>query len=218
MWILSKSIYQMRIPVFITSFLLGFYLLQYFTGIKELTSWKGSTDLFASIVVGIISFFAVFLGVTNQIRQLSRQWKEPLSKKKGGNMIILGTFALFSLVAIFQGQSSTLYQLLYQYIPGYVTFNGLSGYYDLYLMLRLIRFDDIYIVFYYLVVVARFLRDITVVSYYFTPIFSLMEWFKFVPHTASYMGTQFAAGIGLVILGIRALVGKEPGLIELEKV
>lgn len=208
----------MRIPVFITSFFIGFYLLQYFIGTAPLTGMKSTFDLSSSVIVGVAGFFAIFLGVTNQIRQLSRQWKEPLSKKKFGNMAILGTFIVFSVVAIFQGQASRTYQLLYQYIPGYVTFNGLSGYWDLYLMLRLIRFDDIYIILYYVTVIFRFAHDITVVSYYFTPIYNLIEWVKYIPHSGSYMGTQFAAGVGLVILGVRALLGKEPGLIELEKV
>jgi hypothetical protein len=33
---------------------------------------------------------------------------------------------------------------------------------------------------------------------------------------ASNRGVMIAAGIGIVILSVRALVGKEPGLVEME--
>ena len=60
------------------------------------------------------------------------------------------------------------------------------------------------------------LREMGAVVAYIPQFEVIGDWIMKVPYTASNRGAMIAAGIGVVVLAIRALVGREPGLIEME--
>jgi hypothetical protein len=62
------------------------------------------------------------------------------------------------------------------------------------------------------------LREMATVVVFFPQIEAIGDWIMKTPYMASNRGVMIAAGIGIVILAVRALVGKEPGLIEMEVV
>jgi hypothetical protein len=62
------------------------------------------------------------------------------------------------------------------------------------------------------------LREMASVVVFFPQIEAIGDWIMKTPYMASNRGVMIAAGIGIVILAVRALVGKEPGLIEMEVV
>jgi len=215
---MSKATYQMKIPVFIVSVLMGIYLVEQFTKMTALTNVKKQLDLWGTIILATVFLFGYTFSVIGRVRSLNKARHNPFNKTTFASVVVLVVFAIFVLVILTQGISSRMYSLLYQYLPGYVTPTGFHGYYDLYLLYRLFRFSDIYVILYFGVVIFRFLTDISVVSYYFPILYDMRQWIEYVPHNAAYQATLFAGGVGLIILGVRALVGREPGLIELEKV
>lgn len=215
---MSKATYQMKIPVFIVSVIMGIYLVEQFTKITVITNVKKQLDLWGTVILATVFLFGYVFSVVGRIRSLNKARSTPFNKTTFANIVVMAIFVIFVLVIMTQGISSRLYSLLYQYLPGYVTPTGFHGYYDLYLLYRLFRFSDIYVILYFGVVLFRFLTDIGVVSYYVPALWNARQWIEYVPANAAYQATTLAGAVGLVILGVRALVGREPGLIELEKV
>jgi hypothetical protein len=47
-------------------------------------------------------------------------------------------------------------------------------------------------------------------------IFTIGDWARTVPYAAVQQAASAAAGVGGILLGVRAHIGKEPGLVEME--
>jgi hypothetical protein len=208
----------MRIPIFIVSVLVGIYVVEEFFNAPFLSPIKTGLDNWGSIILAVAAIFGYFFMVTNRIRRLGRQVQQPWSKETFANAVVLIMFFIFAILAFIETTAGPNYSMLFSYLPGYVTPTGFHGYFGLYTLYRLVRYDDMYTLLYFGTFAFKSFAAIGVVQFYIPAIYSLYQWIRYVPYNATFMGTLAAGGIGMVILGIRAIIGREPGLIELEKV
>lgn len=222
----SKRLYQKTIATFLISFLIGIVLLEYFVDYKPLKTFVDNTVQWGTIISALSGVMALAFLVTNNVRGLSRNIsaeKRDL-KRLVGNAIFLGVYVMYIALGISdpkleQGTNFTLLFITTTalisigiYSMGEINASWMS-------ILRLSNMNTLetYVLFAGFLI-RSLVRPATTTVFYaiFPNLVVVQDWLQYVPYGAVMRATNAAAGIGGIVLGIRALALKEPGLVEME--
>jgi len=223
---MSRRFYQRTVPLFIVSVLTGIFIADYFAGYgpafkegpltpltKELTTWGTIISLF-------ILLFANVAMLMMHFRTLVRGRVH--RKEMFRSVSFVGSAAFFVILAFASGPKLTsgdLYLLVWVAVYGTMGLGIAIGHHTFFTWHAMKRLrgaaspDTIALLVSTILSLFLYTTAVTAVTPHFD---AAANWIKGIPNTASQRAALAAAAVGGIILGVRALVGREPGLIEAE--
>lgn len=218
---MSKRVYQRQIPLLLVSIITGIFIAEYFLVNAPLTALKNELTTWGTIISLFILLFGNIVLLVSNIRRLGQRERVP-AKEYFRSVVLIGTVVFFSILAFASGPKLTsgpLYLLVWVNTYGIIGVGiglGTHTFFTWHAIKRIITLRSfevaivlvttIFSLFMYMtsaVAVAPWLGDFA-------------NWIKGIPNTAAQRAALLAAAVGGIVLGIRALVGKETGLIEAE--
>ncbi|MEM2922391.1 MAG: hypothetical protein QXF26_08770 [Candidatus Bathyarchaeia archaeon] len=218
---LTKRVYQFQIPLFLVSVIAGIIIAEYFTMIPTLTALKDELTLWGTIVAAFTLMFAFTVLLWSNIRRSVRRGERLRDRVR--SLVLLAIFIVFSIVALSDPvklTGSEMFSLLYTNTIGLASYGMLIGMHLVFTWAAIKKMQvlpniETFIMFVFFVF-EIFAEAMTVMPALWSPFGDIGVWIKTVPNMVGQRAAVAAAGIGGVILALRALVWREPGLIELE--
>jgi len=215
--LLSRRIYQRQVPIFLVSVLTTVIVIEYFVvPYPPLKAVREELTLWASIIFNFAAIFGYTTLVLNHARQIiERKRARPFYS----SAVKLGTLAAFGLLGLLSpgGAAGSQYTTLYMYIVGYAAAGMYTAWvHHPYNVYRFFRLSSVQSTIMFLAWLFTVFRELSVIIAIYPPLYDIGTWVEAVPNTAVQRAALAAAGVGTLILGVRAIVGKEPGLIEME--
>ena len=215
---MSKRVYQRSLPTVILSIVALVLVVEYFSApyepLMSLTDMLLRWGVIVSVCMTLFGFAIITL---NHVRVLIRAERTRATYRSSVMMITLISFLIVGLG--FPGDvSSAQFSALYAatVIAIMVALEGMGGLYQLWIPYRMLRFRSLEAALLITTFLLAVLWNTPHAAVTFPPFVTIGEWLGNVPHTAASRGAVLCAAVGATILGIRALLGREPGLIELE--
>jgi hypothetical protein len=221
----SKSFYQRSIPLFIVSLLVGIYIADYFAGYEgktggPLTPLTSELNTWGTIISLFILLFSNVVLLAMHFRTAARE--RVRRKELFRSVSFIGSAAFFVILAFASGPKLTSgpqYTLVWTAVYGTMGLGIAIGHHTFFTWHAMRRLRGVTsadgIALLVSTVLSLFLYTTAV-----TPVFpqfdAIANWIKGIPNTAAQRSALAAAAVGGIILGVRALVWKEPGLIERE--
>ena len=216
---MSKLVYQRQIPLFIISAITALFVVEYFLApIGLLTALHDELLTWSVVIAGVTMLYAQVMLMMGHARRLiefkaSRKWLFCSG-------VFYASFALFLVLGISSPETVsaplfvTMYGLLITRVAEGINTCGWPAQINaVFRMFRITSLESLVIVSVYFL---TWLRNLTVVTVYIPDFIPLHAWIGDVPYAAAQRAALMGAAVSTVIIGIRALVGKEPGLMELE--
>jgi len=215
---MSRRIYQRIFPLFIVSLVTGLLIAEYFISFDPLTSLKNELSLWGVIVTTCTMIFANVALVWGNLRTLRRKAS---SKEIFNSVVFLGITLLFLALGLYDPGMTSGKMFLAVYVPTmgligtviWINANIFFGWAAIQRMARIRTPEAAVLLLSFLFTVFY---SMTILLAIWPPFNSIGEWIATVPNMAVQRGALGAAAVGGIVLGIRALVGKEPGLVEME--
>lgn len=218
--VMSRRFYQRTIPIFIVSVLTGIFIAEYFVSYEplrslkeELTTWSTIISLFVLLYGNVVVF------IMNSRRLATRRTR---GKDMFKSVCFIGSAAFFAIIAFASGPkftSGALFTLVWTVIYGTMGIGialGSHTFFTWHAIRRLISVTSLDAIVLLVSTVFSLFSYMTSLSVVFPQLLAIADWIKAIPNTASQRSALAAAAVGGIILGVRAIVGKEPGLIERE--
>jgi hypothetical protein len=220
---ISKLLYQRRIPTFLVSIVAGIFIVEYFLPYnvpladltKELTLW-GTILYSCSLLYGIT--ILVMTMIRRAIRR--RSGKFTGFRAVAMSATCLGTAVVFTILALATGgTTSTTFRFWYTYIIAYAA----GGFYSAwvhhpYNSYRYFRFTSIASSMMFIAWLFISFRELSFFVALWPTFYDIGTWIETVPNTAAQRAMLATTGLGAIVIGIRAILGREPGMIEVEAV
>jgi hypothetical protein len=216
--LMSKRLYQFQIPLFIVSFLTGLLIIQYFFSWKPLDDVAKGLNVWSSLVTGMTLLYASFVLTLMNIRTVMRRrsFKEVFRSASYLGFLVVMLALGFSSPQLTSG---TLFRNVYTPITALigacVWFNSETGLIWASIQ-RLSVINSFDVALLWITAIITALRNLTAITAVYPPINDLGIWIYMVPDRTARNAATAAAAIGAVVLALRALIGKEPGLVEME--
>jgi hypothetical protein len=199
------------------SVIAGIFIIEYFvpagTVFSDITS---ELSLWGSTITSLVLIY----GYTALALMLMRRLQARKTVKYTINAAVtLGWAAIFLIfgLALPGGTSGDTYQLLYLYLVAYAGGGqNASWIHHPYNAYRYFRFTSIEATTMFLSFLALVCRELSALVAIFPPFYQIGSWVESVPNAAVQRVVLMTSAVGACILAVRALVGKEPGLIEAE--
>jgi hypothetical protein len=196
--------------------LIGFLLIQHFIPTAELTAVYSEATKWIVIVcyfAGLVAMFSLIVSRSSRI--IKNVGINETTLRDGVFFIAFFVFAGVYL-AFGSGSSSMtwLNVIILSTISAAVTAH--RAFYYLIWGYRRLRFGNMYTIMLAIGGLTWCLKEAPAFVIAFPQISEISYWVWTVPATAATRGALIASAIGAVSLGLRALVGKEPALVEAE--
>lgn len=215
---ISRRLYQRQIPIFLVAVIAGIFLVEYFVvPIKELTAVKN--ELLAWSVN--MSAFALIFGQFMLIARYGRILRARSDRRRIlESVVFFGSFAVLGILGLVDPKnvSGDLFNLWYSAIIVQFAFGLGNSQWPVqvnavFRMFKVTSPETLVIVSVYVITLLRFLSVFTANVPAINPVF---DWIVAIPHSAANRAALIGAGVGAIVVGMRALIGKEPGLMEYE--
>jgi hypothetical protein len=215
---LSRRVYQRQIPLFIVSVFAGILLILYFLTPSDASkAISGEIQQWGVILSTVTMIYASITIMVMHLRRLAERKEN--TRMLFNSSVMVGSFVMLMAIGLFApgGMTGPLMDAVTTYILGYIYAGILTDWayhpYTSYRRFRLTSAEATIMFISFLFVVLRNMTAVVVVAPF---IANVGDWIAAVPAMATMRAALAAAGIGQLILGIRGLVQREPGLIELE--
>jgi hypothetical protein len=205
------------VPVFLVSVLTTVIVIEYFVvKYPPLTAAKDELLLWGAIIYSFVMLFGYTMLILHHLRQMRERGRGRLAYLSGIKLGTLGAFVLLGLLSP-GGADGSQYRTLYSYIVGYAAAGMYTAWvHHPYNVYRFFRPTSVQSTIMFLTWLFLVFRELSVIVAVYPPLYDIGTWIESVPNAAAQRAALAAAGVGTLILGVRAIVGKEPGLIEME--
>jgi hypothetical protein len=220
---MSKIVYQRTLPTFIVSIIAGIFIVEYFAPTfvplqdltTELTLW-GTILYSCSLLYGIVILIMTMLRRAQQ----RRSGKFTGWRAVAMSATCLGTALIYTLIALGTGgTTSVTFRFWYTFIIAYAAGGMYTAWvHHPYNSYRYFRFNSVESGLMFLCWLFISFRELSSIVAVWPPFYDIGTWIEGVPNTAAQRAMLATTGLGAIVLGIRALVGREPGMIEVEAV
>jgi hypothetical protein len=215
---ISRRMYQRTVPIFLVSILAGIFLVEYFIAYEPLTGLTGELSVWGSIITAGTVLFGNVAVILIKGRQLSG---ERTSKETFDIVVFLGAVALFVILGLSNPDTISSETFLLLYTPtmsmmSTTLWTNAHLYYVWATIQRLVRVRSLELFVLALATVLLIFYN-TPVTVTVVPQFNpIGEWIVTVLNKAVQRATAACLAVGGIVIMVRALAGKEPGLIEME--
>ena len=216
---MTRRTYQRTIPIFIVAFLIGIFLVEYFIAYEPLTGLTDELSLWGVIITAGTALFGNVALIIVKGRSLMARPKT--TKELFDILVFLGVVVIFVVLGVVdpEGINGPLFLALYTptlSMMGTTLWTNAHLYYTWAVIQRLVRVRTLEV--FVLAVSCMFLifynTPVTIVAVpQFHPI---GEWIVTVLNKAVQRATAATIAVGGIVTVVRAIIGKEPGLIEME--
>jgi len=218
---MSKRIYQRSIPIFLISVIATFMVVNYFIALPTFANEiVNELYLWGIIITTVVKLygFAILLGFT--LKALVDRKSE--LKKRYHSGVLIASFCAYLILGLITPNRELGPFFRSIYIPTLARVGGavwaggnIKGiiYGTKYTFSRVRTFTGGLFFITWLLITAR---DTSALVGFFPPFLTVGNWITNVPVAAGYRASFIAMGVGTIVLGLRAIVGKEQGLIEME--
>lgn len=218
-YVISKRIYQFQIPLFLVSFIVGILIVEYFTAYAPFTSVKAELQNWASIIGSLAILYASILVTASSIRTVIRRKMSRREVLK--SVVFLCSLAFFLIYGMSDPRliSGTKFLLVYNLTMGvmgsmvWVNANTWACWAGIHSLSRIRSIEALTVWF---VTLLMLLGGMTGLVALWPRLNDIYIWIMMYGDPAARLAAVAAAGVGGIILGIRAIIGKEPGLVEVE--
>jgi hypothetical protein len=199
-------------------------MIQYFVSWQPLDVVRGATLQWSNIISLFIWIYATVLLIANNVRRIvmgrarastHRDWYE--------SIIIIVTFGIFIALGFTEPgklDQSALFTTYYTILIGaiYLGSEATGITHTTYNIWRRIVTSSLTpeILAFLFVFFFKTMRQMSLVVWAVPQVAIIGDWISLAPFTSSYRAITLGAAIGTLVLSIRALVGREAGLIEAE--
>jgi len=220
----TRRIYQRQIPIILVSAIATLIIIEYFTvPPKAVTPYevtvraaKDELGLWSSIVYNFVLAFGYLTLVVNHGRRVMEAKR---SRRTYLSALLLGAVVAFLILGFASpgGFTGAQYTDLYKYLVIYAGAGMYSAWvHHPYNCYRYFRFTSTYSTLFFITWLFVVFRELPVIVSIYPPLYDVGTWIETVVNASAQRAALAAAGVGTIILGVRGLVGKEPGLIEME--
>jgi hypothetical protein len=216
---MSKRIYQFTIPLYLVSVISGLLIADYFLVVPALADFSTQIGKWGSILSAFAIIYASVVLTATRIQVLAAQKSR---KDVFRSVVYLITFFGFAALALTDTTLLTsssafidVYSPTMSQVGMMVWVSGPS-YNNWMRMRKLSRIQSLEALVLWIFSILRGMYGLTVITANAPIIFTIGDWARTVPYAAVQQAASAAAGVGGILLGVRALVGKEPGLVEME--
>jgi predicted neutral ceramidase superfamily lipid hydrolase len=211
----SKRVYQRTTPLFMVSVFAGIVIATYFLPVEPLKSVTNELIQWGSILVGWTVFFSVVTSLIFLGRQVGKGFKYTYNSL----LVFLILIVLLAVAFGYPGYGSgPLYTQIFNVVVGN-TFTALQGVLTFNLIVgayRAMKARSIEATVLMLAGLSWLAASVPVGPALLPVITPIGEFFTYQVNTAGARGPLIAASIGALVLVIRAIMTKEPSVIELE--
>jgi hypothetical protein len=217
--ILSKRVYQRVIPTFLVSVLAGILMVMYFFVpskidplTPEITQW-GSICTSASFIFGYVS-----VPVLHIRRLIARKASRKLLF--GSAICLISFFTLLGIIYLSPGgKTGYLYSKWVFYLISFVYLGmQVDWAWHPYTSFRVMRITSVESGLFVVSWILSVLSQLPVWTYLVPPVAVIGDWIGRIPTTAAMRAGLACSGVSSVVLFVRAIPGREPGLIEVEAI
>jgi len=219
----TKRVYQRTIPLFLIAVIAGIMIVEYFiVPVAPLTSLKNELVAWGVNMSAIALVFAQVMLLLRYGRTImrGRTGEAGSNRRLFESGVFIGAFVVFGFIALSNPQnvSGDLFTALYlAFVMKFAQGLGSCGWpaqvNAVFRVFRVTSLETLTITGVYILVWLRYLTTFTAFVPGIVPVFS---WIEAVPHVAAQRAGLMGAAIGAMVVGIRALFGREPGLMEYE--
>jgi hypothetical protein len=224
--VMSRVLYQKRIPLVLVCILIIIFLVQYFAvPIGPVTSTTAELTKWAAIIASATIIYSELILILANIRVVME--RNERRSEPGAGRRLFRAFCYFGGLLFFIGlglttpslETGATYALVFGIIIAGIGLATNTRWLELcWGGLTTFRVTNIETVAMFIVAVFEFLRESSLITYFapWTGVTGtlLMDTF----HVAAQRAALGAAAVGTLALAIRALVMREPGLIETEAI
>lgn len=220
---MSKIIYQRTIPTFIVSIIAGIFIVEYFAPtfvpLQDLTT---ELTLWGTILYSCSLLYGIVILIMTMLRRAQRRRSGKFTGWRAVAMsaTCLGTALIYTLIALGTGgTTSVTFRFWYTFIIAYAAGGMYTAWvHHPYNSYRYFRFTSVESGLMFLAWLFISFRELSSIVAVWPPFYDIGTWIEGVPNTAAQRAMLATTGLGAIVLGIRALVGREPGMIEVEAV
>lgn len=219
---MSKTIYTRSLALAMISLVILICVLQYFVPpFGPLTSLKDEIVIWGVAVSSTLLIYGQVLTLASNVRRLVA--RKESRRRLIGSASLLAAFSLVIIGGLVDpknlesgvwGQAAT--QVFYTYANTGI--GGLSG--SLFMWAAIRRFGKMRSVeslILFLVWLDCMMRNMSSLVFLSGGgVAAIADWIGLIPHAAANRAALAAIGVGELAIGVRAMMGKEPGLIEAE--
>lgn len=219
---MSKSIYARQIPLFLIAVIAGLFIVEYFlVPVAPLTALKGELLAWGVNMSAVAILFGQVMLIIWHGRVLLHA-RERKGTPRG--LFESGVFAVgfiaFGLLALSDPRtiSGDLFTMLYlAFVMKFSQGIGSCGWpAQVNAVFRMFKVTSLETLTISAVYILTWLRYLTAFTAFVPGIVPVVDWVIAVPHAAAQRAGLIGAAVGAIVVGIRALVGREPGLMEYE--
>jgi len=206
------------IPLFIAAFFTALGLVVYFGSPNPTTVAIGNEIKTWGVIIANFAFVYGYISVMLlHSRRLYRRREE--KRRLYGSVVFFAVLIfVFSIILTDpKNVNSSAIGLLNVYIFSYIDSGMKTDWAFLpYLNMRLFTLTSTTSRIMFISFIFTALRNSAMISTIWPPIMAIGDWFKFIPLNATVRASTACAGISAVAFCLRALIMKEPGLLEME--
>jgi len=218
---MSKRVYQRQIPLFLAALITGIFIAEYFLVYEPLAALKKELTEWGTIISLFILLFGNLMLLASHIRKLGQRDRLPGKEYFRSVVFIIFVIGFFAL-AFASGPNLTsgaLYMLVWTNTYGIMGIGIAVGHHTFFTwhaIKRIITLRTLDVAVLLITTIFSLFLYTTSVVAVAPQLGDLANWIKGIPNTAAQRAALAAAAIGGIVLGIRALVMRETGLIEAE--
>lgn len=210
----------MTIPIFIVSVISTIFFVNYFGApYQPLISVTSNFTLSTTVLIAFGDIYGYTVLLLLHIRRLLFNRGRP---EYGRTLIksgfVLGTCLFFAIIAwTFGGSSSSTFVWWYMAIPtmANVMSNSVWAFHS-WTPGAMMKITSIQTALFFATFLLTVTGQMTLLTYLWPPFATISNWCMSVPSVAVQRASLMAAAVGSIVLGVRALIGREPGLVEME--
>jgi len=215
---MSRRTYQRTVPIFIVSVFLGIFLVDYFLVSDELKAVTTELSLWGVIITAGTLLFGNVAIIVIKARELFQ--KQP-RRALFDTATFLGVAALFVILGLADPNSVRGAMFLALYVPTMsmmtqTLWTNAHLYYVWAVIQRLVRVRTLEVAVLAIATVLIIFYNTPATKVVFPPFHPMGEWIVTVANRAVQRATAACLAISGIVIVVRSLAGKEPGLIEME--
>lgn len=218
---MSKRIYHMRIPIFIVSALAAFFIVQYFAAYNTpMADLNNEILLWSTIIASLAGLYGTTILVLMHVRRLSEGRDLPGYRRnvfRSGSLLGMA-LVLMAIALVYPGlQNGDVFQFWYLAIPGMAAVaSQMAWVFHAHAPIRVFRITSIETAIFFASWLFVCTGELTVLVVVWPPFATIDNWIRTVVNPTGERASIAAAAVGAMVLAVRTLGMKEPGLIEME--
>jgi hypothetical protein len=218
---MSKMLYQRQIPLAIVAIWSLIMVAAFYLNIPALATIRDELVLWGVIIAYMLMLFTNVMLVYGNARTLASSDERSRERQRAfwflfALVTIIG-IAIINYPAMENSDAWTSYDITIRYSLVGLQLFSISGW-TWAEFVRLRRVMSLEGLIFYAVFINQICSKVSVLVSIWPGFVDISTWISSVPHAGAQRAALACLGLGALALGIRAFVGKEPGILEMEAV